>query len=599
MNVPLKGQRASIASSSYFCFCIVVLVFLGFTRTWSVHAEAKPNRSAHAETAAKKATAPAGGYVGAEACAHCHQEIYDSFERTRMGRSMTQVKPALLKTFPLPASSYNAALGRTLETFARNGKLYQSEFAVGPDGKEIFRNTKQIEWIIGAGTNGFGGVTASGGALFEAPLSFYTRTKQWEPSPGYETSDPGFHRPMLPGCVVCHSGRSNLLEKTTSRFTGKPFFQAAIGCENCHGPGGAHVRAETTHRGLNSGTHIVNPGRLSADLENNICMSCHEAGDSRIPQPGKNYGDFRPGQPLDNAVAVFMVPLKPADPDSHDHVQQFFEMSMSKCYRGTAGQLRCATCHNPHFEPRPDKKASYFNATCMNCHSNRQCTLPQAERAKTAPADNCIGCHMPRRDTPEFAHTSLTNHRILTRPGEPWPEEAFKQTTNALPDMVHLNAVPGQPDNLPVPTLLEAYRDIAGRRSEYQDAYDRTLSLAESTVPQNPVVQLDLGRRSLARDQAADAVTHLQRAVTLNPKDPAGFGYLSQALLRVGRNQEAIAASRKAVELDPSEPLWRKGLIDQYITAHQYKDATLAMKQYLEQFPEDSSMRIMYDIATH
>jgi hypothetical protein len=53
------------------------------------------------------------------------------------------------------------------------------------------------------------------------------------------------------------------------------------------------------------------------------------------------------------------------------------------------------------------------------------------------------------------------------------------------------------------------------------------------------------------------------------------------------------------VELDPFEPLWRKGLIDQYITAGLCSDATAAMKQYVEQFPEDGSMRKMYDFATH
>jgi hypothetical protein len=512
---------------------------------------------------------------------------------------MTPVTPPLLKTLSLPGTFYSQTLDRHFEVFARDGKLYQSEYAIGVDSKEIFRNTKQIDWIIGAGANGIGGLAVEGSALFEAPLSFYTRTNQWELSPGYEMNDLGFHRPVLPGCIACHTGRSNLLDPTTSRFNGKPFEQTAIGCENCHGPGGAHVRAETTHQGLDAGSQIVNPGRLSADLENNICMSCHEAGDSRVPRPGKSYQDFRPGQPLDEAVSVFMVPIKQSDPDTHDHVQHFFEMSMSKCYRATAGQLRCATCHNPHFEPEPEKKAAYFNQKCMMCHASRQCTLPQADRDKTSTADDCVGCHMPHRDAPETAHTSLTNHRILTRPGEPWPQEAFKQPTTALPDLVHLDAVPGHADNIPPATLIEAYREIASRRPEYQDAYERSLTQAQSSLPRDAAVQLDLGRRSLAHDQAADAVTYLLRAVALGPSDPAAFGYLSQALSRVGRVQEAIAASRKAVELDPFEPLWRKGLIDQYITAQQYGEATSAMKQYLEQFPEDGSMRKMYEFATH
>src|SRR5437870_2150732 len=38
----------------------------------------------------------AGGYVGSLACARCHHEIYDSYSRTDMGRSMSAVNPALL-----------------------------------------------------------------------------------------------------------------------------------------------------------------------------------------------------------------------------------------------------------------------------------------------------------------------------------------------------------------------------------------------------------------------------------------------------------------------------------------------------------------------
>lgn len=516
-----------------------------------------------------------------------------------MGRSILPVTPALLESLHLPGSYYSRTLDRHFDVYAQNGKLYQSEYATASDGKEIFRNTKQIEWIIGAGANGFGGLTQAGNALFEAPLSFYTRTNQWELSPGYEANDLGFHRPVLPGCIACHTGRSNLLDQTTSRFAGKPFVQPAIGCENCHGPGDAHVRAEITGKGREAGPQIVNPNRLSADLENNICMSCHEAGDSRVPQPGKNYHDFRPGRPLDEAVSVFMAPLRRDDPDTHDHVQHFFEMSMSKCYRATAGQLRCATCHDPHVEPARDEAPAYFNAKCVTCHASRQCTLAQAERAKTAPQDNCIGCHMPHRDAPETAHTSLTNHRILIRPGEPWPEGAFKQTTPALPDLVHIDAVPGKPDNIAPSTLVEAYREIASRKPEYEHAYEQALAESSNALAQDASVQLDLGRRSLALNQADDAVSHFERAASLDPTQPAAFGYLSQALLDVGRVQEAIAASRKAVELNPFEPLWRKGLIDQYIAAQQYNDATAAMKQYLQEFPEDDSMRKMYDMATH
>jgi hypothetical protein len=438
------------------------------------------------------------GYVGSAACAGCHASISAKFARTKMGRSLTQLSPWAVSKLPIPASFDSETLNRHFDVFSRNGKLFQSEAEIGPGGVEIFRNTQEVKWIIGAGANGYSGLVQRGEYLFEAPLSFYMQTKHWEPSPGYEHDDLGFHRPALAGCVSCHSGRPLPVEQDTGKFAPQPFVQAAIGCENCHGPGAAHVQAMKDRKDSSQGTLIVNPDRLSADLENDICMSCHEAGDSRVPRPGKTYQDFRPGTPLDDTLSILMVPLKKGDPDTSDHVQHYFEMSMSKCFNGTARQLRCATCHDPHVEPTQQEAPAYFNQKCMNCHESSACKAPLRDRQATTPADNCIGCHMPQRQTQGIAHTSLTNHRILARPGEPWPEEAFEQTTPQLPDLIHLNRVRGRADDLPGVSLLEAYREIAERDPAYADAYKRTLNALEQKDPEHAPVQEALGKRDLS-----------------------------------------------------------------------------------------------------
>ena len=68
-----------------------------------------------------------------------------------------------------------------------------------------------------------------------------------------------------------------------------PFQELSVGCENCHGPGMLHV--EQRHKAAplegSSDPSIVNPAKLSPRLANEVCMSCHEGGDDRVPQPGK------------------------------------------------------------------------------------------------------------------------------------------------------------------------------------------------------------------------------------------------------------------------------------------------------------------------
>ena len=599
MTAPRICWRASICCIRLFLIWIVILgsLLAGLRPNWQVIVWAKQNRPTKAKSTISAAQPSPDGYAGSAACARCHTEIYASFSRTRMGRSLMPVTPALLKTLPIPGTTYSASLDRHFEIFQKNGQLFQSEFQTGTDGKEIFRNTQQIEWIIGAGANGFGGLTRRGDFLFEAPASFYSKTSKWDLSPGYEFKDLGFNRPALAGCISCHSGRPRPADQTTGKFASAPFSQTAIGCENCNGPGTAHIHAMNAPLTSHGGSQIVNPSRLNADLENDICMSCHEAGDSRVLKQGKTYQDFRPGTPLDDTLSILLVPRKREDVDDSDHVQHYYEMSMSKCFRATAGQLRCATCHDPHVEPTAEEAPAYFNQKCMDCHANRTCTLPAQARQKTTPADNCIGCHMPQRDVPETAHTSLTNHRITARPGEPWPEEAFKQTSPSLPDLVHVNRVPGRDENIPQLSLLEAYREISERKPEYVAPYRKLLDDLEQQGPGDATVQLALGRRDLQAGDAQRAIEHFQHSVQLDSQSAAAFGYLSQALEQRGRTLEAIAASEKAASLNPYDPLLQKALIDQLIAGQQYDKAQFAMEHYVKEFPEDSMVRQMLAIV--
>lgn len=415
-------------------------------------------------------------------------------------------------------------------------------------------------------------------------------------SPGYENQDNGFSRPVYAGCISCHSGRPNPAEADTGKFLSPQFSQYAIGCENCHGPGASHIRAMKVG-GAANGLQIVNPNKLTASLENDICMSCHEAGDARVTKPGKTYQDFRPGAPLDNALSIFMVPLKRGEPESEDHVQHYFEMSMSKCFRATSGELRCATCHDPHFEPTQAEAPKYFNEKCMTCHTRASCNLPMETRQKSDPADNCIGCHMPMRAQTTMAHTSLTNHRILATQGEPWPEEAFAQTTPQLPDLVHLNRVAGREDTVPLLSLLEAYRELSERQPEYKPVYQKTLSELEQSDPDHEEVQEELGRRDLDAGELSQAVVHFRRATVLNASRPQPYSYLAQALNREGEPEDAVAESRKAVTLDPYNAGYQKVLVDCLIAAKRYDDATTALENYVKLFPEDSFMRKMLELA--
>src|SRR5947209_15630053 len=143
-------------------------------------------------------------------------------------------------------------------------------------------------------------------------------------------------------------------------------------------------------------------------------------------------------------------------------------MRLSKCYRASEGKMTCITCHDPHVQPQAGEAPEYFRAKCLTCHTEKSCTAPLAERARQDPADNCIACHMPKRDVKVISHSVLTNHRIVAHPQEPFPEEAFNMTTPQLPDLAQLSATGSGPKAADKLTLLRAYGQVMLSLPEYR-----------------------------------------------------------------------------------------------------------------------------------
>jgi hypothetical protein len=537
-------------------------------------------------------------YVGSGACQQCHPEIYKEFKLTEMGRSMSVPEEQNAVQAVHGAITVQQPNSNTYYQVYRKGTdFFQSQFQLDKDGKVVFRKDYKIDWIIGAGANGFGGIVRRGKFLFEAPLSYYTQANIWNLSPGYEFAEYGFNRSIPEDCIVCHSGQPQLTRIVDGEYKVPPFKGLAIGCENCHGPGGLHVTERQMGVPLNADvdSSIVNPAKLPGWLADNLCMSCHQGADVRALMPGKKFTDFRPGTPLSQIFAIFAVPFRRDNPPRDPLLQQFVQMSLSECYFKSGGQLHCISCHDPHIEPLAKEAPAFFREKCLKCHTTKSCTLPQKARVETTPPDNCIECHMPKRNLRDISHSSLTNHRIPARPNEPFPERAFSMTTPGLPDLIYLNAAPGTKQK-PVPTLtlFRAYGQLMGTHPEYRQKYESTLDDLAKEKIQNPSVFSALGQRELEEhtiQAGGEAARYFAQAIQAGSTNPYDFELLATLQAKAGKVQDAIATVQHGLDLNPYSPRLYRVLTSFYVSIENYDAAMIILKKELELYPEDSNTR--------
>jgi hypothetical protein len=523
------------------------------------------------------ASAVDDGYTGSKACAGCHKPIYESYQRVAMSHSMSPARDAA----PLAGAAvtvFSAKFNRTFQVYRDGADVFESESENDAAGKDVFRTAYKLEFAIGSGVNGYSYAIRRGDYLFEAPLSYYARLKKWDLSPGYEFADYGFNRRMAAACLACHSGRPRPVRDREGLYLDPPFAELAIGCENCHGPGRAHVESHGSAR------TVVNPARLAPRLAEQICMNCHQGGDTRVLQPGKDYSDFRPGSWLNDTLAIFKLPARSNDEDLLEHHSA---MEASKCFRASSGKLSCFTCHDPHSKPAPEEAAAWYRGKCLTCHSEASCKAALHTRAERG--GDCVACHMPKRDVTVISHSALTNHRIIAYAGEPLPAPAAPPE---LP-LIHLNKPPG-PDKLAKLTLWRAYGELLEGEPALQAPYLTLLDELAKTDPQDGLVQAALGTRDLrknAPESDASAIAHLTKALDLGFSSSTVYGDLAEALARAGRLQDAVAVLKRGIAAEPYAPPLYKSLALRYITLKEYPLAKEAMQRYVELFPEDDFMR--------
>ena len=560
-------------------------------------------------------TAPGVAYTGSNSCAasNCHADLERTYRLTPMGNSMAPANaPSELSRVPSRITVYSKKLDRYFQVVREGSDLYQTEYQLDENGNKVFMATEKLEYSVGGPNTGYTYVVRMGQFLFEAPLSYYSKTQQWDLSPGFDTKDIAFNRPVPTGCLACHNGQPQPVANRDGMYRDPPFrfMEYIIGCECCHGPGQLHVAALTKHPNRKYGKAdptIVNPARLSARLANDVCMLCHQGGQTYVLQPGKTLLDFRPGTPLYQTLALFKVPLTIDQRAELNRLESLppvrgsivaplwwknLNLQMSRCFHDSNGELKCIGCHVIHHSPTQANKVEYYRERCFTCHNNENCKVALAERLRQNPPNNCVGCHMPKKPVAGIPHSDDTSHRIVRQVGQPYPDYAFNQPTADLPGLVCINRE-GEDANRAIPPLtkLRAYAEVSAKDPSLTRYYYELLDQLRTSMPDDPSVLAALGRKAITERDNAKAVEYLTRALQKGANFEATYIDFGEALANLGRIEDSARVLQQGVDTWPFSSDIQKALILRYVTLKQFQQADKALKRYVALFPEDTFMR--------
>jgi Cytochrome c554 and c-prime len=451
------------------------------------------------------------GYIGTEACARCHAEIYESYQQTAMAHASGPALDALTQ-----ADFTHKESGIHYRIYSEGGQEWLS---FDRPGDPEVRGKRELLYFIGSGRRGRTFLFETDGFLFESPVNWYANKQMWDTAPAYQSArEIPLNLPAYASCLECHvSGMQPPLKGTENRYPDPPFTQNGVSCERCHGPGAAHASQMSVNPAVaNSAivssaivdSGIVNPAKLIPARRDEVCMQCHLEGKVAIERAGHHVYEYRPGDTLSDYIRYFVL-AGSQNSSSIGAVSQVEALAQSQCKKRSGDAMSCTSCHDPHRSPSAGERVLHYRSKCVACHG-----AAFANKHHTDHPD-CVACHMPASPSADVAHTQVTDHRIPRRP-QLLQDAASPSTSSVL--------------------LLVSFLG-----SDKLDSDARDFALAWASLAEGGMTE--------AEPEARD---RLSKAIKQSPDDPAllsSFGYIEQ---KHGATEHARQLYQKALAIDPN-----------------------------------------------
>src|SRR4051812_10297965 len=365
----------------------------------------------HKVQALSEAGAPVS-YVGAQACASCHEQQAKAWRGSQHELAMQHAGvKSVLGNFGNSKFTY---AGTTSTFFKRDDKFFVN--TDGPDGK---LHEYEIKYTFGVTPLQQYLVEFPDGRLQALSIAWDTRSKEqggqrWfhlYPGQAIKAGDrlhwTGIDQNWNYQCADCHSTNLRKNFDAAANIFKTTWSEINVACEACHGAGSGHVawankasgwkqienkglavtfderRGITWDRKGNDSTASRSTPRITT-REVETCAHCHA-------RRGQSTDDYVAGHALADSYlpALLEEGLFWPDGQMRDEVYNYASFLQSKMF---AKGVSCCDCHEPHTQ----KLRAQGNALCTQCHQAEKFeAATHSHHAAGTLGAQCTACHMP------------------------------------------------------------------------------------------------------------------------------------------------------------------------------------------------------------
>ena len=333
----------------------VIATALLLSLAWAVRV-----RPQTVHTPTVQATGAEAAFVGATACASCHQRMHETW---KSGRHSRMVQPATNASVIGDFSKGPVTLRGSRYRFRiKEGQFFITESYL--TGKE---QEHRVEYTLGNRRIQHYLTTIGDGRIIVLPPSWDVQRRSWFHNMEIvrpDEDDKTLVQQWNKSCVGCHVSQEEINYSPATRSYATEWMDFGTSCERCHGPGSAHVQHYTrSGESRPVGQRlIVRPTRLDPNTSSMICAQCHSLREVIAPgfRAGEDYYDYF--QPvLEYGSRSDRDPAYWADGRPRRFSNDAFGLWQSECF--LRGGATCTTCHNDPHEPDIDRNPQLASTT--------------------------------------------------------------------------------------------------------------------------------------------------------------------------------------------------------------------------------------------